>query len=444
MPRSTGPERVVVGSGPDALLSAAVLAGAGLRPVLVLAGGPEGGLGLRHPELPAGTGRMRLDEGDRALAERAVGALVEAPDPSRAVLAEGRVRRLPLSPAEVHRLFPREARVPAARAWARRRARLALNSLLGGGQEERTHRDWVVRRMGAVAWHHLYRGYAERRWGAPSERLGVAVARLFHGTPDPGPHLVAGGGPRVALEAARQAVLDAGGRVIHAPVRGLVVADGRVAAVRAGDEEVPVDGPLWVAASPAVVAGWLGEALEPEVAHDAAKLVALPGARVALAGDAADLPEEVHVLDERAPFWRVVTPYGVERVAIFDYTGPAAGAVDDEALARRTAEAAAEVGLGRFTTEGARVERLADHAPLWRPGVHAVLRRVLLAWRRLGIVAVGRGGAFRDLDPGEVIGLAARYAGEDDPDQLEVHRQRLMPPVWREDLDARITRFVER
>jgi hypothetical protein len=168
--------------------------------------------------------------------------------------------------------------------------------------------------------------------------------------------------------------------------------------------------------------------------------------RVGLTGAVDGLPWEIHVLDEDAPFWRVVVPYGLERTAIFHATvGPDSRLPeDDDELARAFAEAAARLGLGEFSPEGAKVERLPEWEPVWTARAHATLRRVLLEWRQRGIVGVGRGGAFAALDDGEEIRLARAYRDEDDPDQREAQRVYFEPPTHLRDLDARITRFVER
>src|SRR5687768_229121 len=108
-------KRVVIGAGPDALRAAAARATAG-RPVTLLqeSATPSG---LLHPRYPTGSGLMRVPADARALVEQVLGPVVEAPDPRRAVLSNGRRYRLPLAPHQVPRLLERRVRVPAALAW---------------------------------------------------------------------------------------------------------------------------------------------------------------------------------------------------------------------------------------------------------------------------------------------------------------------------------------
>ena len=83
----------------------------------------------------------------------------------------------------------------------------------------------------------------------------------------------------------------------------------------------------------------------------------------------------------------------------------------------------------------ARVERLVEWVPVWSRICHARLRRLILAWQGLGIVAVGRAGTFTPMDPGTEVGLVHRYANERVPDQREALRALLEPPVRTDDLD---------
>jgi hypothetical protein len=168
----------------------------------------------------------------------------------------------------------------------------------------------------------------------------------------------------------------------------------------------------------------------------------LPVLRVALRGETRDLPLELHVLDERASFWRVTSPYGIENTAVFHITAGPNSALpdDDEELARRIAREASQVGIEGFREEGARVERLPAWQPVWGPVAHAFIRSVLLHWDGLGIIGVGRGGTMAALNPGEEIGMVLRLCA--DPDQLEIHRRWAYPPVEELDLNSRLSHFV--
>ena len=432
-------KRLVIGSGPDALRAAAVLATGGYQ-VTLLQEGPTPS-GMQHPRYPAGTGWMRVSDAAREQVEAVLGPVVEAPDPHRAVTRGGRRFRLPLSPHQVPRLLDAPVLMPAAWHWLRARLKGASNELLGGGQEERSYRDWIARRMGGPAYHHLYRSYAHRRWAHDPDDLSASLAQVHHGLPDPGPFQVAGGGYDEVLRTAERVIIEAGGEIItQAQVRGLVALGGRVVAVRCTDGELPVSGPLWVALDPVRVCALLGEACQESLRVDAGHLPVQDAAIVVLRGEVDGLPDELHVLDEDAPFWRVVVPYGVEKTALMHITAPQGS--DGELIARCEAAALA-LGIGRFTPTG-EVERLQRWVPVWTCSSHARFRRTLRAWRQLGIVGVGRSGMLSPMDPGTEIAMAGLYRDLADPDQAEIHRVHLDPPVRRDDLDARITRLIER
>ena len=438
-----GKVRVVIGAGPDALRAAATLAASGHAVTLLQGKGTANG--LAHPRYPNGTGWMRVPSEERGSVEAVLGPTVDSPDPLRAVMRRGHRFSLPLQRWQVPRLLERHARIPAAREWLRARSQNTTADLTGSGQEERSYHDWVTRRMGEPAYHHLYRDYAIRRWGWEPKDLSASLARVHHGIPDPGPFQVAGGGYDEVLVTAERVIHDAGGEIVTGvTVEQLRVKDGRVCGVQTADGAVALSGPVWVAADGTTLCDWLGEHASMSMRVDAGYLPMKDAAIVALRGEVDGLPDELHVLDERAPFWRVVAPYGVEKTALFHITLKDEDPRSDADLIDEVLRGAATVGLSRFTGAEARVERLTGWQPVWRMNSHARLRRMLRALRPLGVVWVGRAGAFADVDPGTEIRLAAAYAADDDPDQAEVHRILLDPPVRTEDLGARITRLVER
>ena len=178
-----------------------------------------------------------------------------------------------------------------------------MAEVVGGGMEERSHKDWVVRRMGEPAWRHLYRSYAERRWGLPSEQLSVSLARMYHGGTDNQAVQVVGGGYDQALEQAQKCLLAGGGALT---VGQKIV---RVEAQRAGFKPS-----IWMMGPPLILMGIYGF-----VPHRKKRLVgsvtncprysksctALCSASCNASGslrETRDMPMELHILDERASF----------------------------------------------------------------------------------------------------------------------------------------------
>lgn len=428
--------RLVLGRGPDALRVAAVLAAKGFAVTLLQMGpGPSG---LLHPDLPVDTGLVRIAADQRAIAERALGSLVEAPEAGRAVWIGGAAHALPLTPAAARRLLPPRVGIVAVRSLLRSRVRNRVAQLIGGGQEERTYADWVIRRMGGPAWNHLYAHYAVARFGEDPRRLAASAARHVHGVPSPLAPVLAGG-PAEAPYAQAVALIESAGGEIRSnqrPIR-IVVEGGKISAVELADgSSIPTGGPLWCTLPAAVLLPLLGDAVLPTSQSDAAFLQVRDHVQVALRGDPKALPAELHVLDERASFWRVTRPSGHDQAAIFHLTLPADSAPGDDALPARIAEEARAIGLGDFSAVGARVERLVGWTPVWRVTAHTRLRLLQLLFRPLGLIAVGRGGTFSPLDPGEEIGWAAALCEDADPDQRELFRQRIEPVGKVDDLDV--------
>jgi len=430
--------RVVIGAGADALRAAAVLASTGVSVLLLQE--CDSSHGLEHPDLPEGMGRMYVNPSVRETVERALGPLVEAPSIRRAVSMRGQIHSIPMSVGAVPRLFEGPDLQETGLRFLERRVRNALIPLTGGGQEERTYRQWVERRMGAAAYDLIYRDYAHRRWALPGDRLSVAVARANHNPHRSGPGQVSGGGAGGALAHAVSVIEANGGEVrCGAKVRGLKVADGRVVAVRVGRRNIPTEDGLWIARPHSVVAGWLGDALPPALRVDANALHVWDRVQIAVPiGDDA-LPDEIHVLDNGAPAWRISQVYGGTSWAVFHATlPPDAPTPTPDAMVRL----GSRMGLRGLDPHAARIERLQEWVPLWAPVVHPRMRRLALAWAELGIAAVGRRGTFTPVDIGAEIAVASSYTREDGPNGREVLRSILEPPVKDDDLEASFRDFI--
>jgi hypothetical protein len=435
-------KRLVIGSGPDALRAAAVLASGGFAVTLLQEGATP--TGLTRPKYPNDAGWMRVSEQAWSRVEAVLGPVVEAPDPMRSVTCRGRRYRLPMRPHQVPRLLDGHVLLPAAKAWLKARAKTTSSDLLGGGQEERSYRDWVVRRMGGPAYHHLYRDYALRRWAWDPEDLSSALAQVHHAMPDTGPFQVAGGGYDEVLLTAQKVIRAAGGEILTGvKLTGIRVSEGRAVSVSTTTGDHDVEGNLWVALDPATTCRLLGEHCTEGMRVDAEHLPVAMAAVTALRGEVDGLPDELHVLDEGAPFWRVVVPYGIEKTAFFHTTFFSASALPPASeLIRRCVASASALGIGDFSEEGGHVEWLPRWVPIWRQNSHARLRRLLRIFQGLGIIGVGRSGAFSPMDPGTEIALVDRLMA--DPDQPEAHRLLLDPPVRLSDLNVGITRMIER
>jgi hypothetical protein len=432
--------RVVIGAGTDGLRAAAALAASGEAVLLLQA--TDTPHGLIHPDLPEGTGRMAVTSAQRDAVEAVTGPLVDAPSVRRAVVHNGQTTPLPMSAADAVRLFESGQRAHVGRKFAECRIRNALIPLTGEGQEERTYRQWVERRMGAPAYHHVYADYARSRWGLPGESLSVVVARVHHNPHGDGHATVVGGGPAAGIAAALDVITANGGEVrCGVNVRGLKVVDGRVSAVRVGRRHISVSGDLWIARSHGVVAAWLGDAISAAERVDASALTVMDRVQIAFEGDTPLAADELHMLDAGWPAWRVSQVYSAGLTVVFHMNVLPGEEAPDPGRLVAQAEAS---GIRGLTAASARIERLPAWVPVWAPLVHARLRRVGLAFSRLGVVSVGRRGTFAPLDAGTELVLATRYAAEAQPDQREALRALVDPPVKDDDLNASFRDFLWR
>ena len=170
--------RLVIGAGADATRAAACLAATG-QAVLLLRG-CDSACGLSHPTLPEGTGQIRVPGGMQSTIESVTGPLISKDTIRRVVAARGH-RTAPDGIEDVPRLFGADALPGVGQQFLERRVRNALVPLTGEGQEERTYRQWVERRMGHGAYsEHVYADYACAAGGCQESRLAVGLARLHH------------------------------------------------------------------------------------------------------------------------------------------------------------------------------------------------------------------------------------------------------------------------
>ncbi|MEL6343414.1 MAG: NAD(P)-binding protein [Myxococcota bacterium] len=436
------PRRIVIGAGPGGLQAAAALASSGVA-VTLLQQGPTPS-GLQHPHQPLSGGWMRVRAEAKPSLEAILGPLAPADPPTRSIFANGEILSLPLRPWQVHPLFGRGAQADAARDWLSARMRTATAELTGSGQEERTYQDWVVRRMGIAALETLYVSYARRRWARSVDALSASLARVHHGMPDVGPFVVDGNTAEQRRQRMADVITGQGGQIFtDAQISAIHIDDGVVSGVSSAHGDFPVAEDLWVAASPAVVNQWLGDHADTSMQVDARYLAALPSVIVAAPIEVKAYPDEIHVLDDALPFWCVRFPRNAPGLALFQVTLPEADApLDVASLTDAILNGAKAMGLS--IGDNVMIERIEDHQPIWVQGGHARLRRNLRLWRKMRIVGVGRAGFHADLDLGQHLELLMRYAREDAPDQAELHRLFLDPPVRFSDLDARITRWLTR
>ncbi len=418
-------DAVVVGGGLGAVRAAAALRASGRSVVLVQEGGRLAG--LTDPGLPVGTGFERFANppaGWRAVAGLTTGLYVG-----------GRVHALPLSRTILPKLFPVAQMASAAGAWGRSKASGELARLIGGGKEVRTYQDWLTQALGAPVFERMFLPYCERRFGDPAG-ITANVARGVHGP-------VAGGGRACPAHgrAAELRSLVGGIEVVYAAVAGL---EAGVVRTEVGD----VEGEVFVDLPPARVVSLLGAAAPAGLASEVSWLRFRHALEVSLEGGAS-LPWITHVVDGPGQAYRFV------RHGLFPGNGWLQGRVsvqmsvegNDPLWSGPEADVVAsalcalsEVTPGA-TAEGARVQRVADHNPVWVTTTAARMRRYILALSELKITPVGRAGTYAPLSGDREVAYLNTVigGGVSVSEALRVHVQ---PPVVIDEPSAHLTDFA--
>lgn len=422
--------KVVIGGGPSGVRAAAALGA-----ILLEAEGQAGG--IVHPAF--GEDRGVAGAQDAQFVDEGYGA---APSVrlNRGVIVRGVVHSLPLRRRQLPQML-REGSARALSDWSQTRGRQALRSLIGGGHEERSYRDWVVHRHGAAAFNLLFSSWAARRFGAP-ESASVSLAHLHHSSPEQA-EVGLGSSPEAGWK-------HLVGRVPEVRtwvgIEGIDLEDGRAVRVRTDEWTLELDGPLYVAAPLAELADWLDEQIPAEILRELRKRPTRHRIQVGLRMTG-DLPDELHVLDD-APFYRLnrAQALGGDASLVVAHLS-----CDDQnplwtsgesRVAEEIAEAASGLGLG--TAEPLGVQRLPDYDPVWTTEPwHPAHVRICAALEQAGIQLVGRAATYRWVDPGQELAFATGL-GESPEDWHELQRIILDPPVRPDDERASLTRFVER
>lgn len=423
-------QSVVLGGGPSGV-RAAVALGA----TLLEAEGQAGG--VVHPSLGEDRGVSSVDRAQSV--DEGYGS---APRVSlrQALLVKGKVVDLPLKRRQLPKML-QSGSAAALRDWAQTRGRRAAQSLLGGGHEERSYRDWVVHRHGEAAFRLLFSSWAARRFGAP-EQASVSLAHLHHALP--ATDLVGlGRSPEAGWTSLVEGLADLRTWV---GIEGIECDEGRAARVRTDEWTLDLEGPLFCAAPLPELAEWLGDELDPVLQREMRSLRCRHRLQVGL-HCTTSLPDEVHVLDD-APFFRIsrVEPLGGEPGLLVahiscDDDHPLWASGEDR-VAEEVVASFAALGLGR--AEAAGVQRLPDHDPCWRVDPwHPKHVRVAQAMAERSIFLVGRSAGFRWMDPGQELQYVSALKA--DPSSWhELQRTLLDPPVLPDEEHLSITRFLER
>ena len=422
-------QAIVIGGGAGAVRAAGALARAGRDVVLVQEGGDVAG--LAHPEVPTGTGLSRF------VSPPAGWRLTPAVTSGVMLGRDCRcVRTLPLSRSTLPGIFSASELPSAFAAWARSRSQVELSRLIGGGKETRFYKDWVVQHFGEPVYNRLYAPYCQRRFGDPAE-LTVNVARSAHAA-GVGEWCGREIGPAHELADALSGVELA----LNAVVTG--VSPGKVTTTNGVYE-----GEVYFDLPPVRLVELLGSASPPGLANEVSRLRCRHALEVTVSGGHA-LPVNTHVVDGPLPFYRLV------RHGMLPGNGHLCGTVcvqfaleDHDALwslanVRLVAQVVAalqDLGLDDVSDGDARVQRVANHHPVWAYTHHARMRQYALRLSELALTPVGRAGLFAPIEGQAEAAFLADIAGESVPIR-ELFRRHVDPPVVDDDGSASLADFV--
>ncbi len=423
---------VVVGGGPGAVRAAGALRRAGRRVVLVQEGQLPGGVSA--PAVPVGLGIEEFAQPAPGWREvRGLGAgLVAGPDC-------GCVHALPLSRAVLPSLFDSTALPSALSAWGRARGAVELARLLGGGKETRTYRDWVVQHFGEPVHEALYAPYCRRRFGEPDE-VTVNVARFHHGYRRDTRWYAHEAGPAARLAHDLEGVEV----VLGAEVRALDT--GRVSTAL-GD----VEGEVYVDLPPRRVVDLLGDRAPGGLANEVSRLRCRHALEVTLRGGHA-LPFVTHLAAGPLTAYRLVrhglvpgnpSLAGQVSVQMAVEDGTPAWTGRDDTLVAECVDGLRALHLDDIDGQGAVVNRVANHHPVWTYTTAARVRQYQLGLMERKIIPVGRAGLFAPVDGEAEIAYLEGLAAGNVPFK-ELYRRHVEPPVIDDDGSASLTDFVLR
>jgi len=392
---------IVYGGGPSAVRAAAVLSDSKLLEPTAYLGG------IVEPRMPEGTGLVPAS-GNHEKLKRLYGQTpASKSDYVRALWARGRSTTLPINPISVKQVVNNFEWGALMAGHLRLRTERLVRAIRGGGNEERSYRDWVIHRFGEGAYRGLHAPYARVRWGEPSE-ISHAFAERFHG----GTFLETvslGSTPAEGWAALTDSIADYS---LNSEIKRIEFGENQISHVVTQNGEEFEASTLWYAGSIPKLYTILPEEVSSSLEADMKRLECRDRIQIALKAkiELGSIPDELHIIGGGSSIFMATKLssrlIGGEERLLLHLSQPSHRKVSDEQLVSEVLGMCSSLGLPHLKPDDAWVRRYEDYDPAWLGAWHPVHTRVMLKLEQLGIRLIGRSGAYRHMDPGEELNLA--------------------------------------
>ena len=324
---------------------------------------------------------------------------------SQGIYTKGHHFALPLKTRDLAFLLPEGKKLAVTKEWVQAKTRSLSSVILGGGREERSYEDWVVRRMGKEGYQNLYAPYISKRFSSDGSSLSAGLARILHfssGTPS-----------RFIVQhtLARDASWNQ-------EVQEILLKEEKVYSLRINDRVVPIEGKLKVAYSIPQVLDILPDA--PMSIRVDAKYIRYTDKKTCLIeGDFSSFTNQTYFLDAHDPL------ISMQKISQKMAWVEVCHGVD---ISARLQQLSAKV----LSTSHKR-----DWTPIWGSQSHFRYRRIACYLESLGIELVGRRALFSHKSNYELAELDLQR----NESLSEYLRLQIEPPIRQDDLGASLKKL---
>ena len=307
------------------------------------------------------------------------GVNVQKIDANSAIVFEERLFPLPIRPWMIPKLIPEGKRRKASLQWLEAKTRSVSSVILGGGREERSLFDSVVRQLGSEIYDIFYSPLIQKRFGIEGNNLSSLLARalFFHGEDRKS---FVYHSPQVPQDLAI---------VWNSSIEKLLVRDGRVVSVVVNGVVYDVDELLYLA----LPIGQILSLLEhvPKTIHVDARYISYRDESwVSVHGDTSGLSTETFFIDSAHPV--VVGHTLSSHQAVFSFD--ASQSRDSLLLWLKDKN---------FTVE--KEGTVSSWNPIWKIQSHFRYRRIATYLASLGIRLIGKRALFSHKSTQELLSL---------------------------------------
>ena len=325
----------------------------------------------------------------------------------QAIVFGGKRYKLPLGPRAITSFLRQDKGSELLKQWLMAKTRSVSSVILGGGREERSYADWVQRRMGEDIYETFYADFIQKKYGLEGALLSSGLARILHFSSKKRYRYLYQSQSKVSQAA-------------YAHPEKIIVQNGKAVAVQIGGvKHLITHGLTFALPIPQILS--MIEEVPLSIRVDARSIGYTDKRELYLEGDFSSAEHTTYFLDGNDP--RIC----LEKISATEGIMWVKNGTDINQL------------KGLWGNANIKRDHIRTHAiPIWRTQSHFRYRRIASYLDSLGISLVGPRALFSQKDTHELLQLKEQ---QKEPIR-EFLRKHIEPPIFQEDLNVSLKRFI--